>query len=210
MEGFLSSRLRSSRGAQAIFSHIPHHAGWNVLCVLLAFALAAAMLAACKSKTSQKELAAKKLSGAFSCMATINVDGAAYVVKIDRSAPGICTMSFLKPAELSPMSLELTANGLKVKYGLFEASVDPSSLPQTAIFNAVLGAFDASASPGSLRAVRASGGGLSLSGKTQAGSFTLVLDPDLVPLSLTLEGLKMSVKFSDFQFVASSSGEPAA
>lgn len=156
----------------------------------------------CTGKQTQKNQAAQKLSGAFSCTASINCDGKTYVVQIERSAPGLCTMQFVKPAELSALRFELTADGLKVKYGLFEASVDPSSLPQTAIFNAVLGAFDASASPGSLRASNTAGGGLSLSGKTQAGSFTLVLDSSFVPVSLTLENVKMSVRFSDFHYGA--------
>lgn len=168
-----------------------------LLCVLIVVLPAAS----CARQNNQARVkAAQKLSGGFSCTASIAYNGVNYVVKLTRPSPGLCTMSFVKPDELSALSFNLTADGLKVKYGVFSASVDPSSLPQAAIFNAVLGALNASTSEQGVHVAATNGGGLSISGKTAAGSYTLLLDRNLTPLSLTFSDLKMSLRFSDFQY----------
>jgi hypothetical protein len=174
---------------------------FKIACLVLVVLTVAGFLFACSKKQETiKKNAAVQMSKGFNCTATVNWDGKAYTVKINRPSQGTCTMSFVKPDELSALSFVLDGDGLKVKYGSIEASLDPSTLPQTALFNAVLGVFDAAVNPGGLNTAKKDGN-IIISGKTTAGSFALHLDSSLKPKSLEIPDLKLTITFESFEWL---------
>jgi hypothetical protein len=174
---------------------------FKIACVILVVLTIAGFLFACsKKQETVKKNAAVQMSKGFDCTATVNWDGKTYTVKINRPSQGVCTMSFVKPDELSALSFVLDSDGLKVKYGSIEASLDPSTLPQTALFHAVLGVFDAAVNPDGFNTTTKDGN-IIISGKTSAGSFALQLDSSLKPKSLEMPDLKLSIVFEGFQWL---------
>ena len=142
--------------------------------------------------------AVSSLSGGFNCTVNVTVDSKEYVVSLKRPATGDSTMTFVKPADLSSLSFEKTDAGLKVKFGSLEAAVDASSIPQTSVFNAVLGAFDSCEKSG-VKA-KTQDGGVTLSGNSSVGAFTMTLDSSMKPKSLSIPALKLNATFKDFKY----------
>lgn len=174
---------------------------FKIACVVLAVLTIAGFLFACsKKQETAKKNATVQMSKGFDCTATVNWEGKTYTVKINRPSPGICTMSFIKPDELSALSFVLNSDGFKVKYGSIEASLDPSTLPQTALFNAVLGVLDTVVKPNELN-TSTKNGNVVISGKTPAGNFDLQLDKNYKPMSLEIPDLKLSMGFEGFKWL---------
>jgi hypothetical protein len=172
------------------------------LSVTIAAVLAATVLSHC-SAASNGQAAGKEavssLSRGFNCTVDVTVDSKEYEVSLKKPARGDCTMAFVKPANLNSLSFEKTDEGLKVKFGLLEAAVDASSVPQTSIFNAVLGAFDACAKSGV--SAKTQSGDLALSGTSSVGAFTMTFDSGMKPKSLSIPTLKLNANFKDFKYL---------
>jgi hypothetical protein len=174
---------------------------FKIVCgVLVLLTLVGFLFACSKKQEATKKNVAVQMSKGFDCTANVNWNGKTYVVKINRPAPGLCTMSFTKPDELSALSFVLDGDGFKVKYGSIEASLDPSTLPQTALFNSVLGALDAAVKPNGLN-TSTKDGNVIISGKTTSGNFNLQLDKSNKPKSLEIPDLKLVVGFNEFEWL---------
>jgi hypothetical protein len=174
---------------------------FKITCVVLIVLTLAGFLFACnKKQEATKKNAVMQMSKGFDCTANVYWEGKTYIVKINRPAPGLCTMSFVKPDELSALSFVLDGDGFKVKYGSIEAALDPAALPQTALFNSVLGALDAAIKPNELN-TRTKDGNVIISGKTTAGNFDLQLDSNYKPKSLEIPDLKLVLGFEGFKWV---------
>jgi hypothetical protein len=145
-----------------------------------------------------KENAAALLSKGFNCTADVSFSGNDYEVKLQKPTSGDCTMTFVKPAVLNTLSFEQSDDGVKVKFGTLEAAVDPSSIPQSSIFSAVIGVFDACLKSGVN--AKTHGQDVNLSGSTPVGAFTMTLGGDMTPKSLSIPGIKMNATFKDFAF----------
>lgn len=152
-----------------------------------------------RNEAKLRDVVAQRFSDGFTCTAQVSFGGEDYTIQLTRPSAEECEMSFTQPADLSTLSFALGQDGLKVKFSGLEATVDLSSVPQSAIFNAVLGTFTAASGGSSLHA-KASSGKLILTGSTVAGNYTLTLNPDLTPRSLEFPALKLKAVFSDFQF----------
>jgi hypothetical protein len=173
----------------------------EILLIILTVLLFLTAFISCKRNEAQAQAAAaQRLSNSFTCVAQVVLDGKSYTVKLSKASPGMYTMSFTKPPELAPLSFELGSDGLKVKYGIIEAPVDPASIPQSAVFNALLGAFDSAAGKSGVHAV-IKGQTILINGDTQAGAFTLALGNDFTPKELDMSALKMKVTFSGFKYL---------
>jgi hypothetical protein len=173
----------------------------EILLLILTVLLFATAIVSCKRNEARAQAeAAENLSKSFSCAAQITLDGKAYAANFTKTSPGLCTMSFTKPPELAPLSFELQSDGLKVKYGAIEAAVDPSSIPQSAVFNAVLGAFNSAVSQTGVHAsIR--GQNILITGSSQAGPFTLTLGDGFTPKELSIPDLKLKMTFSGFKYL---------
>jgi hypothetical protein len=173
----------------------------EILLIILTVLLFLTAFISCKRNEAQAQAAAaQRLSSRFTCVAQVVLDGKSYTVKLSKTSPGMFTMSFTKPPELAPLSFELGSDGLKVKYGIIEAPVDPASIPQSAVFNALLGAFDSAAGKSGVHAA-IKGQDIVITGDTQAGAFTLALGRDFTPKELDMPALKMKVTFSGFKYL---------
>lgn len=171
-----------------------------VLSVSIVAVLAATFISH-SSLTKGKVIAEKTisaLSGGFSCTADVKVGGNEYEVNFQKPSDGNCVMSFVKPSNLTSLSFEKTDEGMKVKFGSLEAAVDASSIPQSSVFNAVWGAFN-SCLTSSVKA-NAHGSDTVISGDCPAGEFTLTLDSDMKPKSLSIPSLNLNATFKDFKY----------
>lgn len=149
-----------------------------------------------------KDSSAQRLQSPFTCTVDVTFGDKSYEVTLLKKNDGIYTMKFIKPSELSQLGFELTSQGMKVQFDDIVASVDPSSVPQTALVNALFDAFDAAAAKNDITAAR-SGSDIVLSGSTQAGGFNLTLSSDLIPKSLTIGAVDLKAVFKDFKFTNS-------
>lgn len=142
--------------------------------------------------------AAKNLSGGFTCSAAVNYGGKSYEVNIERTKSGGYKMTFAKPADLKSLSFEKNGSNLKVKFGVLEAAVDVSSIPQSSLYNAVINTFEKCISSG-VKAGK-TGGNLTLYGNTKAGEFALDFDGGMKPKLLKIPSAGLSVQFKNFKF----------
>lgn len=170
-----------------------------VLSVAIVAVLAVGLVRAAARRVVDKAAgqAVAALQNGFSCTADVTLNGAQYEVQVSRTAQGVSTMKFLKPDTLNSFTFTQDDGGLKVKYGVIEVNVDPSSIPQSSVFNAVSGAFDACLKKGV--SIRTGKSGVEVSGSSAAGKFTVLFDKNMVPQSLSVPSLKLSATFKDFK-----------
>ena len=175
-------------------------------CVIALSVTTAAVLAATLlshlSSSEKGQVAGKKavssLSGSFSFTADVTLDGTAYEVKFNKPVSGDSTMKFVKPEDLSILSFSKGDDGIKVKLDSLEATVDASTIPQSSVFNAILGSFETCVSK-SVNA-KAQGKDIILSGSSAAGEFTMAFDSSMKPKSLSVPTLKLTANFKDFKY----------
>jgi hypothetical protein len=173
----------------------------GILLLILTVLLFITAFVSCKKNEQQAQVAAaEQLSKGFSCVAQVNLNGNPYTVQFSKPSDGNCTLSFLKPAELSSLSFALGENGTVVNYKGLQATVDPSSIPQAAIINALIGAFDATTGKSGVHA-SLSGQNIRIAGTSEAGTFTLILNRDFTPKQLNIPALKMGISFSGFKYL---------
>lgn len=140
-----------------------------------------------------------QLSKGFKCTADVKLDGNEYEVNVQKPAAGDCTMTFVKPDNLKSLSFVQSEDGLNVKFGALEAAVDPDSIPQASLFNAVSNTFTACVKSEINTSVQ--NGEVNISGNTKAGAFTITLGSDLKPKLLSIPAIKMNANFKDFQYL---------
>ena len=172
----------------------------EILMAVLTLLLFSTAFVSCRRNEARlREVVVSRFADGFTCTAQVSFEGGNYTIQVTRPSAQECEMSFTQPAELSSLSFDLSGDGLKVKFSGLEATVDPSSVPQSAIFNAVLDVFNAAGGASAPHA-KTAGGKVILTGRTAAGNYTLTLNPDLTPKSLEFPALKLKASFSDFQF----------
>lgn len=142
--------------------------------------------------------AMSSLSGGFSCTADVTFNSKEYEVNLRKPTDGDYTMSFVKPDDLKTLSFEKNDDGLKVKFGTLEAAVDAGSIPQTSIFNAVFDTFDSCLKSGVKTQTK--GNDVLISGNSSVGPFTLTVDRNMTPKSLSIPSLKFNAVFKDFSY----------
>jgi len=170
-----------------------------ILLVLTVLLFITAFIACNNNSAKLQSNTAQQLSAAFHCTVNATLNGTDYETTLAKQGSGIYTLSFTKPANLSSLSFSLTSEGLKMKYLGIEASVDPSSIPQSAFVNAMLDAFDAVSTKTGVTA-KLSGKDTVLSGNTKAGDFIMTLNPDYTPKSLKIPGIDLNALFKNFEY----------
>lgn len=170
-----------------------------ILLVLTVLLFITAFIACNNNSTKLQNNSSQQLSAAFHCTVNATLNGTTYETTLAKQGTGIYTLSFTKPSTLSSLSFALTSEGMKVKFGDIVASVDPSSIPQTALVNAMLDAFDAASAKTGV-AAKLSGKDTILSGHTQAGDFVMTLNPDYTPKSLKIPSIDLNALFKNFQY----------
>lgn len=152
------------------------------------------------NEATLRQAAAQRFAGGFSCTAQVALGSGKYTVQLSRSASGEGEMSFTQPEALSTLSFRTGENGgVDVRFSGLETTVSASSLPQSGIFDAMLGAAETVKADKDV-SVRRSGRNFVVTGKTAAGSYRLTLGPDGTPSSLEFPALKFKAVFQNFQF----------
>lgn len=159
------------------------------------------LFTACRQDAGWKKPAAARLAGGFTCTADAMWKGTHYQVRLTRLPSGAFTLVFLQPAGLKSLQFETGGGELNIRFGTLSLSVDPESVPQTALYRALQQAFAQAVSPDAVRAA-SQNGRKTLSGRTAAGDFTLTLGSGYVPLALEIPAQKLSLSFSGFTFAA--------
>ncbi|MFT9057194.1 MAG: hypothetical protein ABF449_11395 [Ethanoligenens sp.] len=150
----------------------------------------------CRAKNQQAgRQAAVSLSGGFSCTADVTLNGHDYTVNVVRLDDGSSTVQFVRPTELSQLAFLTNKDGMSVRYGAMQAKLDPASVPQSAVCNALLGAFETAAKSST---ATAQGGNTVLKGQSAAGPFTLVLDGQNRPKSLQVPRINLAASIRNF------------
>jgi hypothetical protein len=173
----------------------------EILLLIITVLLFITAFVSCKRNGERAQVAAaESLSKGFSCNAQLSLDGKAYAFAFSKNAQGQCDLTFTKPAELSTLGFELGSDGLKIKYNGIEAAIDPSTIPQSAVFSAVLGVFNAASGQSGVQ-TSLKGQDIRVTGTSQAGPFTLTLDHNLAPKELDMPSLKLKATFSNFKYL---------
>lgn len=141
--------------------------------------------------------AKSNITNGFECNVKANYDGGNYELKLNKAKDSGYVMTFVKPDTLANLSFEATADGLKVKRNALEIVVDPTSIPQKSVYDAVIGVFDSCLSK-NLTTSTADKDTV-VSGKSAAGDFTITFDSDNRPKSLSIPSLKFSAEITDFK-----------
>lgn len=166
-----------------------------LLIVLTVVLFCTAFLSCSINKKKSGQRLAACLSGAFSCVADVTLDGHDYTVNIVRLTDGDSTVQFVKPAELAPLSFVSDSSGLHVRYGTLQTDVDTSSMPSAAVPTALLSALNAAAKNGTVSLL---GTGTVLKGETAAGPFSVAFDSSGRLSSLELPRQSLSARISHF------------
>lgn len=169
----------------------------EILLAVLTVLLFATAFISCSSARQQQtgRQAASALSGAFGCTADVTLSGHDYTVNIVRLKDGDSTVQFVKPAELAPLSFRADSDGLHVQYGTLQANLDSASVPQSAVPSALLDTFEAAARDG---AVSQQNGAAVLKGQTVAGPYTVTLDAQGRPTTISLPRQSLSARIYNF------------
>lgn len=178
---------------------IVYRAAVALLAAAVVCVAGAGCVSCAKQQESAKKAVAARFSKGFSCVAAIQWAGGSYRLQIGRTAKDEYSLAFLAPAALEPLRFSYGNGVLKVGYGGISTAVDPASLPQSALLYSVAGVLGAAAQPQNIH-VRTASGGVVVTGKTQAGAFTLTLDRSLTPKTLSVPGIGLTAQFEQFRY----------
>ena len=99
------------------------------------------------------------------------------------------------------MSFEAGNGEVTIKFGNLSLAVDPSTIPQSALYNAIMSSLSKVALPDSVQ-TEIRDGKIILSGNAGAGDFTLTLGKNFVPETLEVPEQKLIVNFNSFKYSA--------
>lgn len=165
------------------------------LFVLLFMLGLSAALGAC-SRTPTEKTARQPVVTGFSCDMAGTYRDTEVAGQITRTSAGTLTVTLSKPAGLDGM--ELTWDGQDVVMNMLGLSVtvDPATIPESALGRSVLEALDAGMRGGGKLTER----GMCVEGTTESGSFALYADPDTGALTaLSVPSLPLELTFTNFQ-----------
>lgn len=137
------------------------------------------------------------LDNGYSCIVNVNYDGTNYELKLEKPKDSGYLMTFIKPETLNSLSFETTAEGLKIKKGSLELVVDPTSIPQKSIYDAVINSLDNSLKPETNATT--SGNDTVMSGKIDDYDYSLTFDSSMKPKSLSIPKMKFEATINDFK-----------
>lgn len=162
----------------------------RVVALCLAFAL---VLVGCNRKKSVEPVAVD-----FMCNFKAQYNDLTAVGTITRRTAGTLLLEFSEPETLNGLSAEWDGEKVTLRYLGLSYDVDPATLPENALGEGLLSAFDA--------ALRGEGerteadGKVTVSGLSGNSTYTYVYDAQTgVPLSLTVPSIPLTVTFSNLK-----------
>lgn len=143
---------------------------------------------------------AAPVTAGFACDADIQYRDMQVKGHLSRISAGMLKMEITAPATLQGMTTEFNGETLSVKMHGIGFSVDPSTLPESALGSCILGALDTG-----FRTARTGGGdvteeGVRTEGEAPSGTFEILSDPvSGALLSLKIPAADLSATFTNFQ-----------
>lgn len=133
----------------------------------------------------------------FTCAVKATYRDLAVSGTLSREAAGMLTLSFDEPETLAGLTARWDGETVTLSmYGL-SFSVDPDTVPEGALGEELIAAFDAALRGEGERAV--DDGVLTVAGTGQNGAYTLTFDAATgAPLSLSVPALPLTATFSEF------------
>ncbi len=149
--------------------------------------------AGCRPKPSAEPVAVD-----FTCAFRAEYNDLTATGTLTRRTAGTLLLEFSKPETLNGLSAEWDGEKVTLKYLGLSYDVDPAKLPENALGEGLLSAFDA--------ALRDEGekqeedGKVTVTGMSGNAEYTYVYDAKSgAPLSLTIPSIPLTVTFSDLQ-----------
>lgn len=117
---------------------------------------------------------------------------------LTRRTAGTLLLQFSKPETLAGLSAEWNGEKVTLKYGGLSYDVDPDKLPESALGEGLITAFDAALRGDGER--QEADGKVTVSGLSGNAQYTYVYDASTgMPLSLSIPSLPLTVTFSNTQ-----------
>jgi len=143
-----------------------------------------------------------QMSAQYDTTANITYGELGATATISQTTPTSCSVSFTAPDSLKDMAFTFTRDEVQVSFKGLSFAFDPSSVPGGAVANMAVSAINKVLLREDLD-LDYTDGALSVSGNTDAGAFTLVLDPENGNmLSLSVPGEGLEIEFEDFRFLS--------
>lgn len=139
----------------------------------------------------------KNLASGFSCTVKANCDDTDYEVNLTKPSNGDYTVTFVKPESLNELSFQKTSEGIKIKRGALELVVDPSTIPQKSIYDAVSGVFESCINKDVK--VKKQGNDTVISGTSSAGDYKMTFGSDMKPKSFSIPSINLNAEISNFK-----------
>lgn len=140
----------------------------------------------------------KIVKNPFEAKATIKLKDLTVVADLNKTAPGQATFLITEPAALNGMTFTYGENDIVVMYKGLSVSLDENSMLTKTALSAIVSAIDKASSPGGV-SVSLEDSALKLAGKTEEGSFSILLDREKGSIaSLSLPELDLECRFDDF------------
>ena len=168
--------------------------------VLFSLCLCLCGFAACK--TAEPPPPPPTATG-FSCAAEGSYRGEPVAGTLSRTAAGLLTVTLSRPKTLEGVVMEWNGTDVTLRFGGLSWSVDPDTIPQTALGKRILQALDAVVY-GESAGVLTEDGRLKTEGTVGSGEdaapFTVWSDPQTgALLGLEVPSEELTLTFSDFQ-----------
>ncbi|HJB26584.1 MAG TPA: hypothetical protein H9662_08250 [Firmicutes bacterium] len=128
----------------------------------------------------------------------------AFEAVVRRDAPGTCIITLTSPKAVEGMKFTYQSDKLTIEYLGMHVDVDPNAALSQAAVSAVVKALDAVTRQNGIH-VSFEDGKFLVSGETENGDFTLILDEKSGNfLSLEMPEIPMSVTFHNFKLLSAS------
>jgi len=160
-----------------------------VICIIICAAL--------PTGCSRGKTPPSALAESFRCNISVKYKDMEIAAKLTKRAAGEYRFELESPAELRGLALTVDSNGVTLsRYGLaFELT---SGLPDTAFAAGIRSALEAASRPNNVKAVRKDNMDV-YTGECGSGRFTLCLDQNGAPVSLSLPAIRLDAGFSGFE-----------
>ena len=151
--------------------------------------------------TPQNAKALRHFTGLFETTAHITYRDLSAIARIVQDTPEACTVTFSAPDTLKNMSFVFRQDQVKVSYRGLSFDFDPGSIPGSAVAKAAVSSINAALQKEGL-ALEQLSGSLSLTGSSESGDFTLLIDTESGDLlKLTVPSQELEIAFENFTFL---------
>lgn len=173
----------------------------RLLRIFLPVLLISLLLFGCAVKDPTPENISGALANPYEAELQVRSRGLEMSAVISKQTPGYCNVEFTAPALLNGLSMQFKPDSADISYKGLSVSVDPASLPESAVAKLVVAALDQVTRQDGLR-VQIVDSALVISGTSDSTTFYLSLDSaNYNILKLRIPSEELEIDFINFSFV---------